>query len=61
MARIVAISFKTTPPKIGLTMRQPGLGKVEWIQEEKKKATALANKMAKAAGKEDKIKGKKEK
>jgi len=59
MARIVAISFKTSPPKIGLTMRQPGLGKVEWIQEEKKKANALANKMAKAAGKETKVKGKK--
>ncbi len=54
MARIVAISFKTVPPKIGLTMRQPGLGKIEWIQEDKKKAKALAIKMEKMAGKEDK-------
>lgn len=37
LARIVAISYKTIPPKIGLTMRQPGLGKLEWIEKEKKK------------------------
>lgn len=37
LARIVAISFKAEEPKIGLTMRQPGLGKLEWIKEEKKK------------------------
>ena len=37
-ARIIAISFKdTTNPKIGLTMRQPGLGKIEWIEEEELK------------------------
>ncbi len=61
MARIVAISFKTTPPKIGLTMRQPGLGKVEWIQEEKKRTKALADKLNKAATKGEKTtkKGKK--
>lgn len=39
IARIVAISFKLGEPKIGLTMRQPGLGKMEWIDEDKKKAT----------------------
>ncbi len=39
LARIVAISYKTTPPKISLTMRQPGLGKLEWIEQEKKKKT----------------------
>lgn len=40
-ARIIAISFKDiTNPKIGLTMRQPGLGKLEWIQEEKEPAEA---------------------
>ena len=34
-ARIIAVSFKdTTNPKIGLTMRQPGLGKLEWIEAE---------------------------
>lgn len=37
MARIVAISFKSGEPKIGLTMRQPGLGKLEWIKEDKRK------------------------
>lgn len=37
MARIVAISYKAEEPKIGLTMRQPGLGKVEWLKEEKRK------------------------
>jgi DNA-directed RNA polymerase subunit E' len=61
MARVVAVSYKTTPPKIGLTMRQPGLGKIEWIQEDKKKSIALANKMAKMAAKGEKTekKGKK--
>ncbi|MFH1711131.1 MAG: DNA-directed RNA polymerase [Nanoarchaeota archaeon] len=38
LARVVAISFKAGEPKIGLTMRQPGLGKLEWIKAEKKKA-----------------------
>jgi len=38
LARIVALSYKTDEPKIGLTMRQPGLGKFEWIKEEKRKA-----------------------
>ncbi|MBS3099716.1 DNA-directed RNA polymerase [Candidatus Pacearchaeota archaeon] len=37
IARIVAISFKLGELKIGLTMRQPGLGKIEWIEEEKRK------------------------
>jgi DNA-directed RNA polymerase subunit E' len=40
-ARIVAISLKgqtTKETKIGLTMRQVGLGKLEWIESEKKKA-----------------------
>ncbi len=39
-ARIVAISLNERNPndsKIGLTMRQPGLGKLEWIEEERKK------------------------
>lgn len=35
LARIVAVSFKDIlNPKIGLTMRQPGLGKIEWLTEE---------------------------
>ena len=37
LARIVAVSYKGDLPKIGLTMRQPGLGKLEWIDEEKKR------------------------
>ena len=37
VARIVSMSYKGDEPKIGLTMRQPGLGKIEWIKEEKKK------------------------
>lgn len=41
IARIIAISYKSLPPKIGLTMRQPGLGKIEWIQEEKRKTQAV--------------------
>ena len=40
LARIVAISYKTMPTKIGLTMRQPDLGKLEWIEKKKKKAKA---------------------
>lgn len=39
-ARIVALSLKgksSKETKIGLTMRQPGLGRFEWIEEEKKK------------------------
>ena len=34
LARIVAISHKGGELKIGLTMRQPGLGKLEWIKED---------------------------
>jgi len=34
IARIIAISHKGNEPKIGLTMRQPGLGKIEWIKED---------------------------
>jgi DNA-directed RNA polymerase subunit E' len=59
MARIVAISYKGDQPKIGLTMRQPGLGKLEWIEEEKKKEKAAAKKSEKEERSEGK--GKKEK
>lgn len=39
-ARIIAISLKNLRgAKLGLTMRQPGLGKIEWIEAEKKKET----------------------
>ena len=37
-ARIIAISYKDIAnPKIGLTMRQPGLGNVKWIEDDAKK------------------------
>jgi len=38
IARIVAISYRGEEPKIGLTMRQPGLGKMEWIMNDKEKS-----------------------
>ncbi len=40
VARIIAISFKEAAnPKIGLTMRQPGLGRIDWIREEAQEKT----------------------
>ncbi len=51
-ARIVALSLKgksSKETKIGLTMRQPNLGRVEWIEAEKEKRN------------KKRIKGKKEK
>jgi len=51
MARIVAISYKGEEPKIGLTMRQPGLGKLEWIKADKDKSAADAAKTLKAEAK----------
>jgi DNA-directed RNA polymerase subunit E' len=42
-SRIVTISLNEVSPresKIGLTMRQPGLGKLEWIAEDHVKAEA---------------------
>jgi DNA-directed RNA polymerase subunit E' len=56
LARVVAISYKGDQPKIGLTMRQPGLGKMEWIEEEKKKEKAAAKKLEKDDKKEKKKK-----
>ena len=54
IARTVAISFKAGTPKIGLTMRQAGLGKVQWIEEEKKKKEQAEKKSAKKEPKEKK-------
>ncbi len=51
IARIVAISHKTNIPKIGLTMRQPGLGKLEWIQEDKIKKEKESAKASRATSK----------
>ena len=37
-ARIIAVSFKDPMnPKLGLTMRQPGLGRLDWIEEDEEK------------------------
>jgi DNA-directed RNA polymerase subunit E' len=58
VARIVAISFKGGEPRIGLTMRQSGLGKIQWLEEDKKKAESTAKKRAKAEEKEAKGGGK---
>lgn len=55
--RVIAVSFKDPlNPKIGITMRQVGLGKPEWIQEDSSKATD--KKEAKEDKKEDKKKEK---
>ena len=57
MARIVAISHKGDEAKIGLTMRQPGLGKLDWIQEDKIKKQKDEAKIIKAEEKAVKGKG----
>jgi len=51
IARIVAISYKGETPKIGLTMRQPGLGKLEWVKAEKEKNDKQAKQSAAAEAK----------
>lgn len=54
IARVVSYSHKGDEPKIGLTMRQPGLGKLEWIKEDKikkEKANAKALKAEEKATK----------
>ncbi len=61
LARVVAISYKGEEPKLGLTMRQPGLGKLEWIKEEKRKEQLAAKKAAKAEDAKEKAKGGKKK
>jgi len=53
-ARLIAASFKDIAnPKIGLTMRQEGLGKFEWLEEDKNKK---AEKKEEKPKKEDKKK-----
>ena len=40
-ARIIAVSFKDPfNPKLGLTMRQQGLGRLDWIEDEEEKPEA---------------------
>jgi len=59
LARIVAISYRGEEPKLGLTMRQPGLGKIEWIKEDKKKAQLGIKKQEREVEKKKTEKGKK--
>jgi len=60
-ARVIAISFKDPKgPKIGLTMRQPYLGKQEWI-DDLVKGEAKAAKKAEKEEKAEKVEKKKEK
>ncbi len=61
MARIVAISYKGEEPKVGLTMRQPGLGKLDWISGDKEKAKKAAKKSSDGESKEAKPKKEKKK
>jgi len=58
LARMVAISHKGDSLKIGLTMRQPGLGKLEWIKEDKMKKQKEAQKALKVEAKTTKGKKK---
>ncbi len=51
MARIVAVSYKGENPKIGLTMRQPGLGKIEWLDDDKRKKEASEKRLSKKSTK----------
>ena len=54
-ARIVAVSINERSPresKIGLTMRQPGLGKLAWLEEDRKAAGAAGNVRKAKRGKE---------
>jgi DNA-directed RNA polymerase subunit E' len=54
LARVVAVSHKGDEPKIGLTMRQPGLGKIEWIKEDQMKKEKEAKKALAAEAKSEK-------
>ena len=55
LARVIAVSFKeVTNPKLGLTMRQQGLGKLEWIEEENKPKEQKESKETKKDVKEKK-------
>ena len=59
-ARIIAVSFKDVlNPKLGLTMRQHGLGRLDWIKEDQEKAAKSGK--SEASGKEEAKEEKKEK
>src|SRR3989344_1869243 len=54
-ARIIAVSYKDLHnPKVGLTMRQPQLGKLEWIKEDSNKKSKVEDKPEKATEKTEK-------
>ncbi len=53
LARVVAVSYKSEEPKMGLTMRQPGLGKLEWIKEERRQAKEKEGKAKKEKTKKE--------
>jgi len=54
-ARIIAVSFKDiTNPKLGLTMRQPFLGRLDWINDEVEKLQPSEEKGDKEVKKEKK-------
>jgi len=53
-ARVVAVSINERNPresKIGLTMRQPGLGKLEWLEEDRLIRAGIIKPAAKVKGK----------
>jgi DNA-directed RNA polymerase subunit E' len=39
--KIVVVGLQRNAIRVGITMRQPGLGKLEWIDEWKEEQTAL--------------------
>lgn len=56
-ARIIAVSFKDPlNPKLGLTMRQQGLGRLDWIEEEEEEKKEVKKDIKKEAKKETKKK-----
>ncbi|MCD6092922.1 MAG: DNA-directed RNA polymerase [Candidatus Aenigmarchaeota archaeon] len=50
-ARIVSVSLGKTRTKLGLTMRQPMLGSLKWIEAEKKKRKKPATRKGSKGGK----------
>lgn len=56
-ARIIAVSYKDlSNPKIGLTMRQSGLGRMDWIEEHDKQPDKQETKKEAKTNKESKKK-----
>jgi len=54
-SRIIAVSFRDiSNPKLGLTMRQPLLGKTEWIEEDTQPKEDVKNKLSKTSKEEKK-------